>query len=108
MLSKNIIYMAKLKQDKQCTYKRNNKTLSRNHCCREKTISVKYSECVSVYLVMHHVKRMQHVFFCGLFLWWRAPQQKLGRTAALRLIVPPCDEDEEKGDQFFLSFFQVM
>jgi hypothetical protein len=27
-----------------------------------------------------------------------------GRTAALRLIVQPCDEDEEKGDQFF-SFF---
>jgi hypothetical protein len=30
-----------------------------------------------------------------------------GRTAALRLIVQPCDEGEEKGDQFFL-FFQVM
>jgi hypothetical protein len=30
-----------------------------------------------------------------------------GRTAALRLIVQPCDEDEEKDDQF-LSFFQVM
>ena len=24
-----------------------------------------------------------------------------GRTAALRLIVQPCDEDEEKDDQFF-------
>jgi hypothetical protein len=30
-----------------------------------------------------------------------------GRTAALRLIVQSCDEDEEKDDQFF-SFFQVM
>jgi hypothetical protein len=30
-----------------------------------------------------------------------------GRTAALRLIVQPCDEDEEKGDHFF-SFVQVM
>jgi hypothetical protein len=26
------------------------------------------------------------------------------RTAALRLIVQPCDEDEEKDDQFFLFF----
>jgi hypothetical protein len=27
------------------------------------------------------------------------------RTAALRLIVQPCDEDEEKDDQFFFSIF---
>jgi hypothetical protein len=31
----------------------------------------------------------------------------LQTTAALRLIVQPCDEDEEKDDQFF-SFFEVM
>jgi hypothetical protein len=31
-----------------------------------------------------------------------------GRTAALRLIVQLCDEDEEKDDQFFFLFFQVM
>jgi hypothetical protein len=30
------------------------------------------------------------------------------RTAALRLIVQPCDEDAEKDDQFFFSLFQVM
>jgi hypothetical protein len=27
-----------------------------------------------------------------------------GRTAALRLIVQPCDEDEEKDGQFFFIF----
>jgi hypothetical protein len=27
-----------------------------------------------------------------------------GRTAPLRLIVQPCDEDEEKDDQFFFIF----
>jgi hypothetical protein len=31
-----------------------------------------------------------------------------GRTAALRLIVQTYEEDEEKNDQFFFSFFQVM
>jgi hypothetical protein len=31
-----------------------------------------------------------------------------GHTAALRLIVQPYDEDEEKNYQFFFSFFQVM
>ena len=32
---------------------------SRNHCCREKAISISYSECVSVALVIHHAKRMR-------------------------------------------------
>jgi hypothetical protein len=42
--------------------------------------------------------------FCG-----EGPRSRsYGRTAALRLIVQPCDEDEEKDDQFFLSFFQLM
>jgi hypothetical protein len=41
--------------------------------------------------------------FCG-----EGPRSRFyGRTAALRLIVQPCDKDEEKDDQF-LSFFQVM
>jgi hypothetical protein len=39
-------------------------------------------------------------FFCG-----EGPRSRsYGRTAALRLIVEPCDEDEEKDDQFFLNF----
>jgi hypothetical protein len=40
-------------------------------------------------------------FFCG-----EGPRSRCyGRFAALRLIVQPCDEDE---DEFFFSFFQVM
>jgi hypothetical protein len=37
------------------------------------------------------------------FLWPRS--RSYGRTAALKQIVQPCDEDEEKDDQSF-SFFQ--
>jgi hypothetical protein len=43
-------------------------------------------------------------YFCGV----EGPRSRsYGRTAALRPIVQPCDEDEEKDDQFF-SFFQAM
>jgi hypothetical protein len=38
--------------------------------------------------------------FCG-----EGPRSRsYGRTAALRLIVQPCDEDEEKDDQFLFIF----
>jgi hypothetical protein len=37
------------------------------------------------------------VFICGE----GARSRSYGRTAALRLIVQPCDEDEEKDDQFY-------
>jgi hypothetical protein len=37
-------------------------------------------------------------FFCG-----EGPRSRsYGCTAALKLIVQPCDEDEYKGDQFFI------
>jgi len=36
------------------------------HCCRGKGISITYSECVSVALVIQHSKRMPGVFLCGL------------------------------------------
>jgi hypothetical protein len=43
-----------------------------------------------------------------LFFFGERPRSRsYGRTAALRPIVQPCDEDEEKDDQFF-SFFEVM
>jgi len=45
---------------RQCTYKRNIEVRSRNHCC-QKAISITYSECVSVALVMHHATRMRRV-----------------------------------------------
>jgi hypothetical protein len=41
-------------QDRQCTYKRNIETRFRNHCCRRKAISIPYSECVSVALVIQN------------------------------------------------------
>jgi len=34
---------------------------SRNHCCRVKAISVTYSECVSVVLVIQDAKRMRRI-----------------------------------------------
>jgi hypothetical protein len=41
--------------------------------------------------------------FCG-----EGPRSRsYGRTAEFKVFVQPCDEDEEKDDQFF-SFFQVM
>jgi hypothetical protein len=43
----------------------------------------------------------------SLFFFGEWPRSRCyGRTAALRLIVQHCDEDEEKDDRFFL-FFQV-
>ena len=33
--------------------------IQHNHCCRGKTISITYSECVSVALAIEHVKRMR-------------------------------------------------
>jgi hypothetical protein len=43
-------------------------------------------------------------FVCG-----KGPRSRCYEsTAALTLIVQPWDEDEEKDDQFFFSFFQVM
>ena len=41
-------------------------TLSRNHCCSGKTISVICCQCVSVAIVMQHAMRMRHTVVCGL------------------------------------------
>jgi hypothetical protein len=47
--------------DRQCTYTCNTEALSRNHCCLGKAISIKYSECMSVALVIQDAKRMRHI-----------------------------------------------
>jgi hypothetical protein len=59
-----------LKQDRQCTYKRNIEARSRNHFCRVKAISITYSQCVSVSLDIQHAKRVRrmilHLYFSTL------------------------------------------
>ena len=42
-------------------YKRKLQVLSCNHCCSGKAISITYSECVSVALVIQHSKLMRHI-----------------------------------------------
>ena len=40
---------------------------SRNHRCHGKEMSITYSECVSVALVIHHAERMRRIILsCGL------------------------------------------
>jgi hypothetical protein len=45
-------------QDRQCRYKSNTETRSRNHCCRGKAILHIPSVYVCVALVIQHAKRM--------------------------------------------------
>jgi hypothetical protein len=42
-------------------YKRNIEALSRNHCCRGKTKSITYSECMSAALDIQHAMRMRRI-----------------------------------------------
>ena len=42
---------------------RNREAGSPNHCGREKAISIGYSECVSVALVIQEAKRMRRIIF---------------------------------------------
>jgi hypothetical protein len=46
--------------------KRNIEARSRNHCCRGKAISITYSECVSVALVIQHAKRMRRIILSSV------------------------------------------
>jgi hypothetical protein len=48
---------------------------------------------------------MPEVYSGFLLSFCEGPRSRsYGRIAALRLIVQPCDEDEEKDDQFFFIF----
>jgi hypothetical protein len=37
-----------------------------SHCCSGKVIGIKYSEPVSVALVIQHAMRIRHIVICGL------------------------------------------
>ena len=53
-----------------------------------------YISDVLKYIYFDFLIHSGHQFFCG-----EGPRSRsYGRTAALRLIVQPCDEDEEKDD----------
>jgi hypothetical protein len=41
-------------------------TLQRYHCCRGKAISITYSECMSVALVISHAMRMHHIILSSV------------------------------------------
>jgi hypothetical protein len=47
--------------DRHCAYKRNIEAHSRNHWCRGKVISITYSECVFVALVIEDALRMRSI-----------------------------------------------
>ena len=48
--------------------KSNNETLSRNHCCSRKAVSITYSECVCVFiaLVIQHANRMSGIILLSV------------------------------------------
>jgi len=55
--------MSKSKKKRHCTYKHNTKMQSQKHCCYRKAISIIYSECVSIALVIQQAKLMCHIIF---------------------------------------------
>ena len=55
----------KVAHSRQCTYNNTN-ARSRNHFCRRKPISITYSECVFVALVIQHAKRKRHIILTSV------------------------------------------
>jgi len=53
-------------QDRKCTYKCDIEARSRNHCCRRKIISITYSECVAVAIVIQIARHTRRIVICGL------------------------------------------
>jgi hypothetical protein len=48
---------------------------------------------------------VHHIYIYIFFFSGEGPRSRpYGRTAALWLIVQPCDEDEDEDDDYFLSF----
>ena len=59
-------HQTQYKKDRQCMYKHNNGVCLCYHCSSGKAISITYSECVSVALVIQHATYMHHIVTCGL------------------------------------------
>jgi hypothetical protein len=59
-------YETKVMQERPCMYKLNTEARSPNHCCIGKAISITYSKCVSVALVIQHAKRMRHIILSSV------------------------------------------
>ena len=55
-----------LEQERQYTYKRKLRAHSRNHYCRREAISITYSECLSVALMMQHTMRMRRIILSSV------------------------------------------
>jgi hypothetical protein len=52
-------------------YERNIEAISRNHFCRRKTITITYSKCVSVALVIQHAKHMRRIILSSVLSYKR-------------------------------------
>ena len=55
-----------VRQDRQCTYKRDIEARSRNHFCHGKSLSNSCSYCVSVALVIQHAMRVRRVILSSV------------------------------------------
>ena len=55
-----------IKEDRQCTYKRNTEARFGNHCYDGKAIGITQPECVFVAQGIHHAMRMRHILICGI------------------------------------------
>ena len=56
-----LIFLSIIKQDGQCTCKRNNEVHSPNSFCHAKAKLITYSECVFVVYVTQQAKRMRRI-----------------------------------------------
>ena len=53
-------------KDSRCTWTRNTEARSRNHCCREKAISVTHAERASVSLIIQRAKRTRRIILSSV------------------------------------------